>query len=237
LVCEDFVIILIRIIASETDKLRKDWLNVINNSRNTILETKKNLNEPNNDNGKLQKKFKENKAINFLRQVVKSGVGKLILKTFVSQDGMNLISVITQIITQHIDSNTGTFYENFILELAVYIVYLIKDKIITKEEVLLTRDSIFKLWSNALDMLELSFAFDEDELINILQASYQTVGEIIFPYMNDTETESFQNLFRILINKELILLLYKNDEYLKNRENLHTILRKVWDESFSFTYN
>lgn len=80
--------------------------------------------------------------------MVTTGLGKSIVKSLISEDAILVIELLARVLTTlHPNDTTVAFnFEQTVLKTAVDVVFLIQDKVISKETVLMTRDPLFRLW-------------------------------------------------------------------------------------------
>eukprot|EP01121_Diplochlamys_sp_Union-15-3_P000868 TRINITY_DN10729_c0_g1_i1.p1 TRINITY_DN10729_c0_g1~~TRINITY_DN10729_c0_g1_i1.p1 ORF type:complete len:138 (+),score=17.38 TRINITY_DN10729_c0_g1_i1:35-415(+) len=120
--------------------------------------------------------------------------------------------------------------EKDVLKLAARIILLITSKEISKNDLLLMRDPIYALWSDTLDMLEISFVFDEERLIKSWHAAQSVIYDVIFPFLNQTRRQALNELFALFASKPLLVKFYTSPDYQEERNSMRTLLRRAWEK-------
>eukprot|EP01125_Pyxidicula_operculata_P010579 TRINITY_DN3479_c0_g1_i1.p1 TRINITY_DN3479_c0_g1~~TRINITY_DN3479_c0_g1_i1.p1 ORF type:complete len:263 (-),score=65.87 TRINITY_DN3479_c0_g1_i1:190-978(-) len=171
---------------------------------------------------------------NLVSKVVVSKMGKKFLKDWVSPDGIAFLVAIRDIIAKQLNNQKeADVFEQIALKTFTDIILLITNKTLAKERVLLIRDSIFLLWSDALDMLEISFIFDDIRLLNSMNTCWDSVNMIILPHVELDKKDHIDKFSSILLDQKFVSEFYNDDKWSNEREKLKTILRRVWDNTFS----
>jgi len=169
-------------------------------------------------------------------KVVTTKFGKKLLKDWVSPDGIEFILILRKILAKYIGSDSeAEFFEQIALQTFCDVVVLITNKNISKEKLLIVRDPMFQLWSDALDMLEISFLFDDERLHTAMHSVINIVTSIVMIEIEEEKREAMIKYSSIFGNKELIIEFYTLDKWKDERKELKDVLRRVWDSTFSTT--
>eukprot|EP01124_Arcella_intermedia_P018835 TRINITY_DN25962_c0_g1_i1.p1 TRINITY_DN25962_c0_g1~~TRINITY_DN25962_c0_g1_i1.p1 ORF type:complete len:300 (-),score=61.29 TRINITY_DN25962_c0_g1_i1:162-1028(-) len=183
-------------LATNTDEERSDWLKHIKPIALKSIETNKSkvagkVKKEEPDKSDSSKSGEEQERTNtpswwgkttksLVSKVMVSKLGKKILKDWVSPDGIQFLTIMRNIIQKVTGSEVeATLFEQLALKTFTDVVLMITNKVLTKERVLLTRDSLFQLWSDALDMLEISFVFDGERLLDCCHKAWESITHII----------------------------------------------------------
>lgn len=171
-----------------------------------------------------------------LSKVVTTSIAKTLIQQFVSPDAIMLIELIGKSLRKYYKDTPqiAEKFEQVVLQTGLDAAFLISDKVITKENLISLRDPIFKLWSESLDMLELSFYFDAEQLKQTFVGLADALELYLLPYLSTKEKRDQVLDFKPTIaNKESIVAFYTSDEFSAEREEMHTILRRIWDRNFA----
>mmetsp|Transcript_11129 Transcript_11129/g.12248 ORF Transcript_11129/g.12248 Transcript_11129/m.12248 type:complete len:323 (+) Transcript_11129:93-1061(+) len=170
-----------------------------------------------------------------IARVTGSMLGKRLLKQFTNGDAIAVLEILkAAVILNGVSKTKANYLEKSVLKATGFIVSFIQDKEIEKNEILKLRDPLFTLWSDAIDMMELSFAFDVDQLskdICNLEDACTLVLSVFLP-INIQKELTF--LFENFKNKEFLLAAWNDDntELYELRKNLREVLRRSWDLVF-----
>jgi len=208
---------------------RDQWIRLINEA---VAFAKKNK-----DHTPTREPYKETRISamknTLLGKVVSSCLGKSLIREFISDDAIELIESIKLIVANYTSSTKkAERFENLTLKLAARVIILITNKDISKEQVLLMRDPLFLLWSDSLDMLEITFIYDEDRLVKSWQTLLAIITDVLFPYFTMAAKENMKEISNIFATREFIYTFYQSDKFSENRNQLRTLLRKTWEKAF-----
>jgi len=167
-------------------------------------------------------------------QVVTSSLGKKMIKDFVSPDGHAFVNLLKQILVKMESGNAskGEEFETLLLKWGVEILMRIQDKRIGKERVLMTRDPIFQLWSDALDMLEISWVFDESRLVLALHAAWAAITALSVEALEVTYVTPLHAFVDRFMQMDFVVRFYTAPEWSRERHDMRVLLRRVWDNTF-----
>jgi hypothetical protein len=171
-----------------------------------------------------------------LSKVVTTSIAKTLIQQFVSPDAILLIDLIGKSLRKYYKDKPqlAERFEQVMLQTGLDAAFMISDKVITKENLVSLRDPIFNLWSESLDMLELSFYFDAEQLTAAVVGLSDALDLYLLPFLSTKEKRDQVTDFRpVLGNKDAILAFYTSDEFSAERDEMHTILRRVWDRNFA----
>jgi len=167
-----------------------------------------------------------------LKKFAVSSVGKSILKNFISPDGYMIIDTFKRVVTELSGEEEGKLWENYVMSVATDVAYLIQDKTLEKQSLLNCRGPVYKLWSDALDMLELSFAYDKEILSTDLKNLQTVVHELVRNHFVPENIEKLETYMKFFSKTKNIQKFYKSETFEDHRDILRSILRKVWVETF-----
>jgi len=158
------------------------------------------------------------------------------MKDWVSPDGVAFLSIMRLIVQKRTGSEAeAEFFEQLALKTFTDVILLITNKALPKERVLLTRDPLFQLWSDALDMIEISFVFDEDRLMEACDKTWQNISSFILSNLELEKRDHLDNFINLLSNKDFLVEFYTTEKWHSEREQLKVVLRRVWDTTFTRT--
>jgi hypothetical protein len=82
-------------------------------------------------------------------------------------------------------------------------------------------------------MLEISFVFDEERLVESMELVETALKAHIIPFLQTEEKRNAILAFRdYFIDKKLVVEFYTNEGFEQERQNLRKILRAVWERTF-----
>eukprot|EP01129_Flabellula_baltica_P003085 TRINITY_DN12933_c0_g1_i1.p1 TRINITY_DN12933_c0_g1~~TRINITY_DN12933_c0_g1_i1.p1 ORF type:complete len:335 (+),score=63.16 TRINITY_DN12933_c0_g1_i1:44-1048(+) len=172
-----------------------------------------------------------------VKRIAKTAIGRTLVQKFISEDGFAFFETIKDIIAQIEGEVRGKSWEKDIMVLAAEIVYLIEDGIIDKESVLLCRDSVYRLWSDTLDMLELSFAYNGSRFYTSMKLCINDFISVTFDCLKEERRDMIEGYASFFKNKDNIHRFFNDEEFSELRTQTRTILRRVWDATFSFDFD
>jgi len=169
-------------------------------------------------------------------KVVVSKLGKRIIRDWVSPDGFAFLGIMRGIVRKKSNSEVvAELFEQLALRTFTDVILMITNKSLPKERVLLTRDPLFQLWSDALDMMEISFVFDELRLVSACASAWFNISSIILPGVGIEKQDQLDNYINLLSDKDFLIEFYTTDLWITERDQLKIILRRVWDTTFTRT--
>lgn len=171
-----------------------------------------------------------------LSRIVTTSIAKTMIQQFVSADAIIVIEILGRSLRKYYKDSPqlSERLEPVVLQTGLDAAFMINDKVLSKDTLIHLRDPIFKIWSEALDMLELSFYFDADQLCATAVGLADALELHLLPYLSTKEKrDQLMEYKPVFANKEFIVAFYTSTEFQKEREELHGVLRRVWDRNFS----
>jgi len=182
--------------------------------------------------GYLKKGYKKGLGRSIMKKFAVTSVGKSVLKNFISPDGYMLIDTVKSVVTELSGEEEGKLWETHIMTFATDVAYLVQDKVLEKQALLNCRGPIYKFWSDALDMLELSFAYDKDKFSEDIIELQTAVHALLDNHLVADKFEHYDTYAKFFSKKKNIHKFYKSEQFVEQREILRSVLRKIWVETF-----
>jgi len=153
------------------------------------------------------------------------------IKEFLGKDGIKLLDLIKQVITNYEGKKKATEVENNIIRVAVKVILLWQNKDITTENITSTVPKVKAVWSDIIDFCEMSFAYDPPKL----KASGDELVGCFNTLLKDYVTENTLNTMKSTINycttQALLDTVFTSDDETTKKE-LMRILRTAWIAAF-----
>lgn len=196
-----------------------------------VASIKENLKKEPGEAGKGSK-MKQTRAMKAKKsiggKVATSQAGKAMIRDFLGPD----IEVILKGLKKAcglVEKKKSSEIESNIIRLSVKVIILYRDKVVTDAELLKIRDSGKELWMAALDMLEMSFAYDQAKLANILEKLSEDIYKTLKIHISDDNLTMLKETFDFLSSVPVIEKLFVADETEKMRSDMCEALRRMWN--------
>jgi hypothetical protein len=182
----------------------------------------------------LQKKQSRMMAFkkNLAGKVATSGAGKKMLEEFMGKEGKTLLKQLRELITLQDGKSKAKETEDNIIKLGVKVLLLHRNKDIAESELRKPVDFIKQLWSDVLDMLEISFCYDSDRLKKAAAKLEDEFAKMLGKYISDKNMEMLRATLKYLGSEPLMNRLFTADDTEKLRPDMQNNLRLLWDRAF-----
>eukprot|EP01120_Amphizonella_sp_Union-15-10_P013970 TRINITY_DN6602_c0_g1_i1.p1 TRINITY_DN6602_c0_g1~~TRINITY_DN6602_c0_g1_i1.p1 ORF type:complete len:172 (-),score=35.85 TRINITY_DN6602_c0_g1_i1:72-587(-) len=161
-----------------------------------------------------------------------SKAGKKYIRDQIGAEGMAIIDVIKTVVRLKDGDKKAKEIENVIMRTAVKIVVLFKNKDLSKEGLLAPIRMMKTLWSDVLDCCEMSFAYDPVCLSESATKLQKYFVQLLKPYVTEKNLNRMNEAINYIKSPSLLDKLYLSPECEKTKEQLGSILRKLWDKLF-----
>jgi len=118
------------------------------------------------------------------------------------------------------------------IKVGVKVILLFNNKDISIEELRKCLPIIKQIWSDCLDFCEMSFSYNPESLQNSASQLEQVLKEILSPYLSEKTLTKMSFCFNYLMDKDLLDILYTNDQHVEAKQQLSEVLRSQWEKVF-----
>jgi len=81
-------------------------------------------------------------------------------------------------------------------------------------------------------MLEISFVFDEEQLLVDVEKLWEGAQQHILPALPEAKKIALERVYKIFVNKQHIITWCTDEKFEKERQMFRNTLRKVWNRTF-----
>lgn len=208
-------------VAADSADVLKDWMEALKSAAAGKKEEKK----------KKQSRMMALKK-NLAGKVATSGAGKKMLEEFMGKEGKTLLKQLRELITLQDGKSKAKETEDNIIKLGVKVLLLYRNKDIAEAELRKPVDFIRQLWSDVLDMLEISFCYDADRLKKAAAKLEEEFTKMLGKYISGKNMEMLGATLHYLGSEPLMNRLFTADDTEKLRPEMQNNLRALWDRAF-----
>lgn len=216
------------LIGFDSDTERSDWLTAL----------KGNLDK---DVGKGDKTLsKKSQSVSMrlkkgaVSSVATSSAGKGLIKEFLGKDGIKLIELVKQIITQYEGKKKATEVENNIIRVAVKVILLWRNKDITNENIATTVPKVKAVWSDIIDFCEMSFSYDPPKVKTSGDELVLCFTNLLKDFVTENTIERLRDTINYVTQQSLLDSVFASNDSEKEeiKKELMRILRAAWIVAF-----
>jgi len=213
----------VTIVAADSPDTFQSWIDAIKKATQEPEKAK--------DGKKKQSRMMAIKK-NLAGKAATYSAGKSLIKDMVGVEGVTIITQLKELIKFQDGKKKATEVENNILKIGVKVILLFQNKDITLEELSKPKDQIKALWSDVLDMLEISFCYDAKRLNTAIQKLEEDFEKILKPYLTEKSIVLLRDTMGYLRQESLLNRLYQSNECEKMRPEMEKTLRTLWDKIY-----
>jgi len=126
----------------------------------------------------------------------------------------------------------ATEVENNIIRVAVKVILLWKNKDLTNNDIAETVPKVKAVWSDVIDFCEMSFAYDPPKLKESGDELANCFTVLLKAFVTENTIDRMTQTISYVTTKELLDVLFANDEQAELKQELTRILRGGWIAAF-----
>jgi len=165
-------------------------------------------------------------------KIATSTAGKSLIRDMLGPTALTILKILNEIIEAKDDKKKAHEIENIMIKIGVKVILLFNNKDISIEELRKCLPIIKQIWSDCLDFCEMSFSYNPESLQNSAGQLEQQLKEILTPYLSEKSLTKMTYCFNYLMDRELLDILYTNDQHAEAKQQLSEVLRAQWDKVF-----
>jgi len=222
-----------QLICFDSDSERSEWL--------TALKT--NLDKDVGKGDATKSKKTQSVAMRLKKgaasSVATSSAGKGLIKEFLGKDGISLLDLIKQVVTNYEGKKKATEIEDNIIRVAVKVILLWQNKDITNANIASTVPKVKAVWSDIIDFCEMSFAYDPPKIKASGEDLIVCFTNLLKDYVTDNTLTRLKATITYITTQALLDSVFASSSPEQDaiKKELMRILRTAWIAAFGSDRN
>jgi len=163
--------------------------------------------------------------------IATSSAGKGMIKEFLGKDGIKLLDLVKQVITNYEGKKKASEIENNIIRVAVKVILLWQNKDITTENITSTVPKVKAVWSDIIDFCEMSFAYDPPKLKTSGDELVLCFTTLLKDFVTENTLQTMKATINYCTTQALLDTVFASEDETTKKE-LMRILRTAWIAAF-----
>jgi len=171
--------------------------------------------------------------------VATSSAGKGMIKEFLGKDGILLLDLVKQVITNYEGKKKATEIEDNIIRVAVKVILLWQNKDITNANIASTVPKVKAVWSDIIDFCEMSFAYDPPKIKASGEELVICFTNLLKDYVTENTLARLKATISYITTQALLdgVFASSSREQEEIKKELMRILRTAWIAAFGSDRN
>jgi len=207
--------------AASSEKTRNRWMEKLNEVKNkeVTVQTKK------RKQGKLMRVSKSVGG-----KVATSSAGKKIIKDMIGKDGVKVINILKDTLTDLFDKTKAKEVENDIIRMGVKFILLFRNEDITLTDLNSLQPRVQKLWHISQDYAYIiNFDYNAQSIQEAGTLVFELLRTLLSQHMTEKNLEKLNELHALLFSVKFLDYLFKSEEMKKGRKDLSEILERNYN--------
>jgi len=163
-------------------------------------------------------------------KVATSAAGKKIIKDMIGKDGVKVISVIKNVLTDLYDKNKAKELENDIIRMGVKFILLFRNEDITLNDLNALKPRVQKLWQLSQDYgYIINFDYNVENVQGAGNLVFELLRNLLNPHITEKNMTKLNDIHAFLFSEKVLDHLFKSEEMRQQRRDLAEILERNYN--------
>jgi len=163
-------------------------------------------------------------------KIATSSVGKKIIKEIIGQDGVKILAILKQILTDLYGKEKAKETENDIIRISVKIILLYRNETITQEDIKKLKPRLQRLWHICQDYANLlNFDYNAKAVQEHANNFFNVLSSILNGQISEKNMQKMNQIRDLMFATETLDYLYSNETSKEQRKKFAGILEKYYN--------
>jgi len=148
----------------------------------------------------------------------------------IGKDGVKVITIIKNVLTDLYDKNKAKEIENDIIRLGVKFILLFRNDDITINDLTTLKPRVQKLWQLCQDYAYIiNFDYNRENIQNAGNLVFDLLRSLLTPHITEKNLNKFNDIHGFLFSEKVLDHLFKAEAMSQNRRQLAEILERNYN--------